>query len=97
MTLRFSPRPHHVRRLVVTNNIHDFVELHCEHARSGEPHPGIILALRTDPSTLVQKLERAARLLTAAIAANQLMYLDSFGSEEAAQSFAVSLTPASDI
>jgi len=77
--------------VLVTNNIGDFVELHREHERTGAPHPGILLALRTDPATLVQGLERVARLLTPALAANQLIYLDSFGTEDEAQNFAISL------
>jgi predicted nuclease of predicted toxin-antitoxin system len=77
--------------VVVTNNIHDFVELHHDHELTGRPHSGIILALRTDPPTMVQRLERAARLLTSASAKGQLLYLDSFSSEEEAQNYAISL------
>jgi predicted nuclease of predicted toxin-antitoxin system len=79
--------------VVVTNNVHDFVELHRKYERTGEAHPGIMLALRTDPSRLIQSLERAARLLTPRIAASQQMYLDSFKSEDEARNYVIALTP----
>jgi hypothetical protein len=42
---------------------------------------------------LIQRLERAARLLTPALAANQLMELPMFGTEERGLLYVASLSP----
>jgi hypothetical protein len=77
-----------------TQNERDFVRAHRQWRADGRNHAGILLTRQLpDVGTRVERLERAARILTPAMAANQLMRLDLFATEEMGRNYAASLTP----
>lgn len=80
--------------VMVSQNKKDFEPLYARWLEQGRTHAGIITV--TAEWSLGRKiacLERAARLLTPAAAANQLMVLSLFGTEEEARTYVASLTP----
>lgn len=78
--------------VIVTHNQKDFDPLHREWHARGQPHAGIMLVVQqVDIGTKIASLERAARLLTAELARDQLMYLKMFESDRQADLFISSL------
>jgi hypothetical protein len=79
--------------VLVTHNQQHFAPIHHRWATEGRSHAGIILAIQDVPiGTKLVSIDRAARLLTPAIARGHLMYLKMFATEELARLFILSLT-----
>lgn len=80
--------------VLTTQNQGDFRRLHDEWHVAGRDHAGILLTRQLRAvGTKIERLERAARLLTPDRAANQVLRLDLFGTEEQARGYVRSLTP----
>jgi hypothetical protein len=80
---------------IATQNQQDFAPLHHRRQVEGRPHAGILLLPQSEYiGRKMERLERAARLLTAEAAHNQLMNLGGFDTEEHGLAYVVSLTPA---
>lgn len=83
--------------VVVTQNRRDFSPLHRELEAEGREHAGILLVVRRTPLSIkIACLDRAARLLAPSVARSQLMELDLFDTEERAQAYVASPTPADE-
>ena len=80
--------------VLVTVNQRDFEPLHRDWEGHTQEHAGILLTERHETGELFRRLERAARLLTPEAAHNQLMHLGGFKSDDEAQNYVISLTPA---
>jgi len=72
-----------------------FDPLHYRWQAEGRRHSGILGTRQLRIGLRLQALERAARLLTPEIAANQLMKLAMFGTEEKGLTYIASLRPPS--
>ena len=80
--------------VLVSQNQQDFIPLHHQWYATGRQHAGILATHWLPIGQRIERLERAARLLTPEAAANQLMMLDYFLlSEELGLTFVASLTP----
>jgi len=79
--------------VLASQNQQDFVPLHHRWYASGRRHAGILLTHWLRIGLRIERLERAARLLTPDAAANQFMMLDYFKTEEQGLTFVASLTP----
>jgi len=79
---------------IATQNQADFTRLHRQWQAEGRPHPGILLTRqRLNVGLKIQRLGRAARLLTQETAANQLLRLDQFATEQEGLLYLASLSP----
>ena len=76
-----------------SQNQKHFAPLYGRWYASGRRHAGILLTYQRPLALRIEYLERAARLLTPEAAANQLMFLDYFETEEQGLTFVASLTP----
>jgi hypothetical protein len=79
--------------VLASQNQKHFAPLHRRWYASGCRHAGILLTHRLPIGQRIECLERAARLLTPEVAANQFMILDWFQTEEQGLTFVASLTP----
>ena len=79
--------------VLASQNQKHFAPLHHRWQAEGRRHSGILITRQLSIGLRVQSLRRAARLLTAEIAENQLMRLDPFANEERALMYVESLTP----
>jgi hypothetical protein len=78
--------------VLVSHNQKDFDPLHRDWSAKGQLHTGIILVVqRLDIGSKIAWLQRAATLLTAELAKNQLMFLKMFETDEQAELFVSSL------
>ena len=78
--------------VLASQNQSDFDRLHHRWQAEGKRHAGILDTPQVSIGRRVQWLERAARLLTPEIAANQLMKLPMFSTEETGLMFVASLS-----
>jgi hypothetical protein len=78
--------------VLASQNRKDFEPLHHEWETVGLQHAGILVTRQLPIGVRVQRLERAARLLTPEAAYNQLMELDLFDDEIRGQTYVLSLT-----
>jgi hypothetical protein len=78
--------------VLVTQNQRDFVPLHHQWQAEGLTHSGILLTRWLPIGARVERMERAARLLTPDIASNQLLQLDLFATDQQAQQYIESLS-----
>lgn len=79
--------------VLTSQNQQHFAPLHRRWYASGRPHAGTLLTHRLSIGQRIERLERAARLLTLEAAANQFMILDWFKTEELGLAFVASFTP----
>ncbi len=80
--------------VLVSQNQRDFDPLHDRWQAAGREHAGILTATQRLPTGIkIQRLERAARLLTSETAHNLLMKLPLFDTEEGGQAYVLSLLP----
>jgi hypothetical protein len=85
---------HRTGAVLVTKNVPDFVELHEQFQQEERMHSGIILLNGMAPLHVPgQQIERAARVLSPASAANRLLRGEQFATDELAQATAQSLEP----
>jgi hypothetical protein len=80
-----------LRAVIATQNQRDFAPLHRRWQEAGRTHAGILLTHQIAIGERIERLERAARLLTVGIAWNKLIMLDLFRTEEAGRAFIESL------
>jgi len=78
--------------MLVTQNQRDFVPLHHQWQAKGRRHAGILVTRWLPIGTRIERLERAARMLSPSIAENQLLQLDLFATEQQAQIYIDSLS-----
>jgi hypothetical protein len=78
--------------VLASQNQKHFEPLHHAWQAQGRPHAGILTTHQVDVGAKIERLERAARLLTAETAHNQLMKLSVFATEEQGRLFVLSLT-----
>ena len=78
--------------VLASQNQRDFAPLHHRWYAIGRQHTGMLLTRRLAIGLRVERLEHAARLLTPEVAANQLMMLDYFQTENQGRTFVASLT-----
>jgi hypothetical protein len=81
--------------VLTSQNQKDFSPLHHRWQAEGRQHAGVLVTRQLAIGLRVRSLERAARLLTPQIAANQLLRLDPFATEERALLYVASLSPSS--
>ncbi len=79
--------------VLASQNQKHFAPLHHRWQAEGRRHSGILVTRQIPIAVRLQSLGRAARLLTAETAGNQLMRLDPFASEERGLMYASSLMP----
>ena len=79
--------------VLVSQNRRHFEPLHRRWYAEGRLHAGILATHWLSIGLRIQCLERAARLLTLEVAANQFIVLDLFESEEQGLTYIASLTP----
>ena len=79
--------------VLASQNQKHFAPLHHRWQARGRRHAGILLTQWLPIGQRIERLERAARLLTPGAAANQFMFLDSFKTEETGLTFIASLAP----
>lgn len=77
--------------VLVSQNQRHFEPLHHRWQAEGRTHAGMLVTHQVRIGLKVQWLDRAARLLTPALAQDQLMKLSMFETEEQGQLFAASL------
>lgn len=80
--------------VIATQNQRDFAPLHHRRQVERRPHAGILLLPQREYiGRKIERLERAARLLTPEAAHDQLINLGGFDTEENGVAYVVSLTP----
>lgn len=77
--------------VLVSQNQKHFDRLHNDWQAQGRSHAGILDTHQLDTGPMMERLERAARLLTPELARNQLMKLSMFKAEGLAQLYVQSL------
>ena len=81
--------------VLVSQHQQDFAPLHRRWQTEGREHAGILVTRQLYIGIRIERLERAARLLTPEAAHNQLIDLSGFDTEEHGQAYLISLTPSS--
>ncbi len=79
--------------VIATQNRKDFDPLHHTWQASGREHAGILVTQWLHIGPRLDRLSRAARMLTPELAANQLMVLGQFRTEAAGADFIRALSP----
>ena len=79
--------------VLASQNRRDFDPLHHHWQASGRQHAGILGTHRLPIGLRLECLGRAARLLTPEVAANQLMILDMFETEELGMNYVLAMSP----
>jgi hypothetical protein len=78
--------------VLISQNDRDFTRLHRNYEAQGIAHSGILVTPQIrDVGERVTRVERALRLLTSEVAADQLMRLDLFDTEERGLLYVASL------
>ena len=81
-----------LQAVIASQNRKDFEPLHHRWQAQERRHAGILVTRQLPIWLKIRHLERAARLLTPGIAANQLLELELFDTEERGQLYVAALT-----